>query len=203
MKIIITTAVIIIFTSSLTAQNYKKFYFGVNVIAPFTQTNCSKFICTWPLTAPSLSNREHGAAINVGYYYKEYQAIELRFSKGMSDHNFKNHQLHFGYNIHILQKMNKERKRKFKGLYSGLFMNMRNNEFSNLSLNTIFTYAVIGYRIDNKTNPFFIDLRLNQIFFSHSFSDAELDVHVPDNHIRGTQLFAEPPALSINIGLKF
>ncbi len=137
-------------------------YVGLNIIAPFTAIRSP--IATTYLAF--VSDLESGLAVQVGYFFDSWQAIDARFSVGPTNSIYTQWQFHAAYDLYLLDLL----KITHKGLYLGpqlrlwdlVHVPFGTHDFS-------FVPAVhLGYRWE--VRGFYVDVRITQTLAALSWS---------------------------------
>lgn len=137
-------------------------YVGINLLAPLTAIR-SPAATTY---IAFLSDLESGLALQGGYLFDSWQALDARFSVGPTSSLYTQWQLHVGYDFYVLDLV----KVTHKGLYVGPQLRLwdmvhgayHTHDFS-------FVPAVhLGYRVEIR--GFYFDFRITQTLAAVSWS---------------------------------
>jgi len=162
--LILSMNYVVLYSQSIDTENCKKFYAGVNILAPIS--GAKKTDSYLSALLPVVSNMEYDVSVSFGYFFRQNQAAELRASFSKMDFATIP-QIQAGY-FYFFRGSSPNLTNK--GLYGGVNIRFwdyynRNTQIHNYSIMPVLS---AGYRFN--ISDFYLDARVNQMLCVYSWS---------------------------------
>lgn len=171
-------------------------YVGINLVAPFTAIR-SPSATTYVAFVADLQS---GLALQGGYFFDSWQAVDGRFSVGPTNTIYTQWQLHAAYDFYLLDLL----KVTNKGLYLGPQMrlwDLVHVPFGMHDFSLVFALH-LGYRVE--VHGFYVDVRITQTLAAVSWSNR------PATSASASKMLSVYPSVSpvipmlgLNLGYRF